>query len=163
VTVNANKNELFERYMSFLDTEEELNPVLCGYFSKVFTVLVGSKTKHVFSYIYSNPKYLDLLVRHSYQKSIAEVLIRLLNTQENLFFEDCGVGYAEVNSIRQSYVYKIIQKLSPAAPGGIEDHMNACSVLSDIADYKILYMEMLSSRAFEMYKEFLSSESDSTK
>ena len=66
MTVKANKNELFERYLSFLDTEEELNPVLCGYFSKVFTVLVSSKTKHVFSYVYSHPHVLDMLVRHSY-------------------------------------------------------------------------------------------------
>ena len=143
-TSSSNKFELFERYLSFLDTEEELNPVLCGYFSKLFTVLVGAKTKQVFSYIYTHPRVLDHLVRHSYQKSIAEVLIRLLNTQENLFFDDCGVSYTEVNSIRSCYVFKIIEKFSPAAPGGMEDHMNACSILSDVADYKVLYMDMLS-------------------
>lgn len=80
ITVKANKHELFERYLSFLETEEELNPVLCGYFSKVFTVLVGAKTKQVFSYVYTHTRVLDNLIRHSYQKSIAEVLIRLLNT-----------------------------------------------------------------------------------
>lgn len=80
ITIKANKHELFERYLSFLDAEEELNPVLCGYFSKVFTVLVGAKTKQVFSYVYTHTRVLDNLIRHSYQKSIAEVLIRLLNT-----------------------------------------------------------------------------------
>ena len=45
VRVKANKFELFERYLAFLETDEELNAVLCGYFSKVFTLLVGSKTK----------------------------------------------------------------------------------------------------------------------
>ena len=31
-----NKYELFERLLAFLDSKEELNPVLCGYFCKVF-------------------------------------------------------------------------------------------------------------------------------
>ncbi|MFS8160056.1 MAG: hypothetical protein ACMG6E_07565 [Candidatus Roizmanbacteria bacterium] len=50
-----NKYELFEKLISFLDTTEELNPVLCGYFCKLFQVLVGNKTKEVFTYIYNNP------------------------------------------------------------------------------------------------------------
>ena len=31
-----NKFYLFEKLLSFLDTEEELNPVLAGYFCKLF-------------------------------------------------------------------------------------------------------------------------------
>jgi hypothetical protein len=96
-----------------LETEEELNAVLSGYFSKVFTVLVSSKTKEVFSYVYTHTRVLDNLVRHSYQKSVSEVLIRLLNTQENLFSDSHEISYQDVNSIRSSYIYKIIEKLSP--------------------------------------------------
>ena len=32
----ANPNELFEKFLLFLDTDEELNPVLSGYFCKLF-------------------------------------------------------------------------------------------------------------------------------
>jgi hypothetical protein len=31
-----NKFELFENLLSFIDTDEELNPVLSGYFCKLF-------------------------------------------------------------------------------------------------------------------------------
>jgi hypothetical protein len=31
-----NKFELFEKLLSFIDTDEELNPVLSGYFCKLF-------------------------------------------------------------------------------------------------------------------------------
>lgn len=62
----SNKYELFEKLLSFLDTTEELNPVLCGYFCKVFSVLVGNKSKEVYAYVYTHPEVLDLLVRHSY-------------------------------------------------------------------------------------------------
>lgn len=107
-----------------MDTQEELNPVLCGYFCKVFGQLVSNKPKEVYTYVYTHPQVLDNLVRHSYQKSISEVLIRLLNTSENVFF-DGMIEYSEVNSIRCSFVYKIVQKMDPEAVGGMEDHLNA--------------------------------------
>jgi len=139
----SNKFELFERYLSFLSsTDQDLNEVLCGYFSKVFTVLVSAKTKEVFTYIYTHPVIFDHLLTHSYQKSISEILIRLLNTQENLFNEN-SIAYSEVNSIRTSYVHKLIQKFNNEEKG-LEEHMNVCQILCEIADYKVLYTEMLS-------------------
>jgi hypothetical protein len=51
----TNKYELFEKLVSFIDTDEELNPVLSGYFCKLFQVLVGNKPKEVFTYIYNHP------------------------------------------------------------------------------------------------------------
>lgn len=41
--------------------------------------------------------------------------------------------------------------------------MNACTILSEIADFKVLYSDMLSSRAIEMYKEYLDSDCQSSK
>lgn len=110
-----NKYELLEHFLSFIDTNEELNPVLCGYFAKLFQVLVSSHAKEVFIYVYSHPIVLDNLVRHSYQKSISDVLIRLMNTQENLFqgSEELSLTYADINSLRCSYVLKILMKLGP--------------------------------------------------
>lgn len=116
-----NKYFLFEKLLSFVDTEEELNPVLCGYFCKVFSVLVSNKPKEVFSYIYSNTQVLDNLVRHINQKSISEVLIRLLNTSENVLSGE-GLNSAEIDSIRQSFVYKIVNRFDPALD--MEDHIN---------------------------------------
>lgn len=110
-----NRYELLEHFLSFIDTEEELNPVLCGYFAKLFQVLVSSHAKEIFTYVYSHPIVLDNLVRHSYQKSISDVLIRLMNTQENLFqgSEEMILTYNDINTLRCSYVLKIIQKLAP--------------------------------------------------
>jgi hypothetical protein len=58
-------------------------------------------------------------------------------------------------------VHKIIEKLSPAS--SLEDQLNAQQILSDIADYKVLYLEMLSDKAFDNYREYLGSDSDSSK
>jgi hypothetical protein len=54
-TSPQNKYFLFERLLSFLETDEELNSVLAGYFSKLFLTLIQSKQKDVLSYVYSHP------------------------------------------------------------------------------------------------------------
>jgi SIT4 phosphatase-associated protein len=152
-----NKFELFEKLLSFLDTEDELNPVLCGYFCKLFQVLVGNKAKEVFNYIYNHPECLDLLVRHVYNKSISDVLIRLLNVQDTVLDE----GLENVDTIRQSFVFKVIEKLAPKH--SLEDHLNAQNLLSELADYKQIYLELTSSRSCALYKSYLSSECQSSK
>ena len=136
----------FEKLLSFIDTTDEINPVLSGYFCKLFQVLVGNKPREVFTYIYHHPEVLDNLVRHIYQKSISEVLIRVLNVSDNLF-ED---GYeANVEVIRQSYIYKIVEKLDPKYE--FEDHLNAQTLLSELVDYKQVYSELTSQRAVQLY------------
>ena len=80
---------------------------------------MGNKAKDVFNYIYNHPECLDLLVRHVYNKSISEVLIRLLNVQDTVLDE----GLENVDSIRQSFVFKVIEKLAPKH--SLEDHLNA--------------------------------------
>ena len=42
-----------------------------------------------------------------------------------------------IESIRQSFIYKIVQKLDPKY--GLEDHLNAQQILSELADYKPVY------------------------
>lgn len=124
-----NKFELFEKLLSFIDTDEEINPVLSGYFCKLFQVLVGNKPREVLNYIYNHPEVLENLVKHIYQKSISEVLIRVLNVSENILDDDNEVPLEE---IRQSFIFKVVGRLAPGF--GIEDHINAQSLLTEMAD-----------------------------
>jgi serine/threonine-protein phosphatase 6 regulatory subunit 3 len=91
---------LFEHLLTFLDTDEELNPVLAGYFCKLFQVLVGNKPKEVFGYVYAHPEVMERMVRHIYQKSISEVLIRLLNVSENILEGEAEISPADMDSLR---------------------------------------------------------------
>lgn len=68
---------------------------------------------------------LDRLVHHSAQKSIGDLLVRLLNPASDNLFDDETVILSEVASIRDSFIFKIVSKLGPDAPGGLEDHLNA--------------------------------------
>jgi hypothetical protein len=73
---------------------------------------------------------LDRLLEHVYQKSISELLIKILNLQEPLLGEDL------INKQHQ-IVEALVDKLGPTNTE--EDNMNASSVLSDVLDAKDYY------------------------
>ena len=129
----SNKYEVFEKLLSFLDSEQELNAVLSGYFCKVFQVLVLNKPREVFTYIYSHPEVLGKFAHHIGNKSVSEVLIRILNVSDNVF--ESSFETSNLESIRESFIYKIVNKLS-CQNDSFEDHLNAQSLLSEIVEYK---------------------------
>jgi hypothetical protein len=51
--VEENKYQLLDRLFSFLRQEEELNPVLSGYFCKLVSLLISRKQKQLIPYIFS--------------------------------------------------------------------------------------------------------------
>ena len=113
-----------------METPEEVNAVLAGYFSKLVLVLVSNKAQEVYRYVYSHPRVLDSMVNHLYQKSVAEVLQKLLNTSESLADDDSSSAASGgslsgdfIDTIRQSFVYKIVQRMCEA--GDIEVNLNA--------------------------------------
>ena len=121
-------------------------------------MLIGNKPKEVFQYIYNHTEVIDNMVRHVYQKSISEVLIRILNISDNLFEDHI---LSAVESIRKSFIHKIVLKFDPKFT--VEDHMNAASLLSELVEYKQVYLELVSQRNLDIIKEFLKSESESSK
>lgn len=92
---------------------------------------MSNKTKEVFTYVYNHPQTLEMLVKHLYNKSISEVLIRLLNVSDNVFEEGNEVN---AEQIRQSFIYKVVEKLNPKFT--FEDHLNSQGLLSELVDFK---------------------------
>lgn len=84
-TLPANRFFLFERLLSFIEQDGELNSVLAGYFSKLFLILVQSKQKEVYSYVYAHPQVFENLVKHLYSKSISEILQKLLANTPSIY------------------------------------------------------------------------------
>jgi len=70
----SNKFELFEEFLSFLDSDSDLNSVLSAYWANLFRVLVGSNARDVFQYIFTHQEVISKLVKHIYQPSICEVV-----------------------------------------------------------------------------------------
>ena len=77
---------LLDRLFKFLQTEEELNDVLSGYFEKLVISLRKRKEQQFIKYIFGEAnKNLDSLVTHVYNTSIAEVLKNMLSVTASNF------------------------------------------------------------------------------
>lgn len=85
-----NKYALLDRLMRLIRQKETpLNPVLAGYFSKLLCQLCTRKDKQLVPYVFAaDCDVIDCLLYHSYQRSISEVLFKLLNINDTYFDED---------------------------------------------------------------------------
>ena len=52
-------------------------------------------------------------------------MCRLLNVSENLFDDSNELSVRDMDSVRQSFIFKILQRLAPSHGGNYEDHLNA--------------------------------------
>lgn len=76
----APKRPIIEILFDFVKTEKELNPVLCGYFCKLVNALINSNRKlfNIYAFLQAN-EVVSSLIKHVYNRSIAELVIKILN------------------------------------------------------------------------------------
>ena len=74
-----NRIELLDYLLSFLETENELNYVLTGYFCKFLSALLSYKPNNLIVYLFiERSDILEKFVFHSYRKSLSNFLSKLL-------------------------------------------------------------------------------------
>ena len=74
------KFPILEQLLSILD-ESEINPVLAGYFFKVFEVLIAKNQYNLLLYIFNFNEHLEKLYKHSYNDYIAEILKKIVSNE----------------------------------------------------------------------------------
>ena len=58
--------------------EEELNPLLCGYFSKLMTNLLNFNKKQFHRYVFNTPNLMTQIISYMSNKSISEFITKIL-------------------------------------------------------------------------------------
>lgn len=89
---------LLDRLFKFIESESEdqVNPVLAGYFSKVVQLLINRKQKQIVPYIIGDEnQVVEKLLKHVYSRSVAEVIHRILHITESNFEEDISSKIAK--------------------------------------------------------------------
>jgi len=71
-------NMLLEKLFSFLSHTPPLNPVLSGYFSKVFNSLLEKHKEKLLDYLFLHKEYINNMIKHVYNTSIANNLSTLI-------------------------------------------------------------------------------------
>lgn len=131
------KYMLLDRLFKFIRTDETpLNPVLSGYFFRLVNLLIMRKQKQLVPYIFGDDSdVIDYLLKHVYQKSVSEVLNKLLNIL-GINFDDEMV--AKIQEKKQRILNDLIDKLgSPDCND--EEAMNITFILFDIMEQKTFF------------------------
>jgi peroxiredoxin family protein len=126
----------------FIRQQEELNPVLSGYFSKLVSLLISRKQKFLIPYIFApESDIIEHLVRHVGQKSISEILNKLLTQIDQDFMQE------KIQQKQQSVVEKLIDHLG--ADKDEENNLNACAILQDMFEIKEFFNILVRKDNFE--------------
>lgn len=165
------KYDLLDLLFSFIlrsdsKKSEQINAVLSGYLQKVVLVLLNYKQKEVMNYIYNKEGLMDKLLEHVYDKSICDIIIKVLNisnqttqTNNNSVNNDSGeifrsprcnvsqreesVNYStNYEASRNEIINKLIDKLIRAKE--VEEYWNTSAILCEMAKFSQLF-EFLSS------------------
>ena len=131
----GNKFILLERLFKFIQTDEELNPVLAGYFCKLVSLLISRKQKQLFPFIFApESTVIEDLMKHVYQKSISEILNKLLTLVDTDHEPEI---FAEIKAKQQMAVGTLIESLGPEKSE--EHNLNACTIIQDMFEIKDFY------------------------
>lgn len=137
-----NKYLLLDRLFKFLRDEDELNPVLSGYFSKLVSLLISRKQKFLIPYIFApESDIIDLMVKHVGQKSISEILNKLMTQIDQDFMQE------EIQQKQQSVVEKLINHLGQDMDE--ENNLNACAIIQDMFETKEFFNILVKKENFE--------------
>ena len=138
---------LLDRLMKFIRPKEKnLNAVLSGYFSKLMTLLLTRKQKSLLPYIFAEGSdIVDCILNHVYQKSISELVSKLLNIQEDSVKLGNAALVPEVKKAQRYILNSLVDKLGPNDTTE-EDNLNASSILQDALETKE-YFSIVSQRA----------------
>lgn len=91
---NGQTLDLLDQFFEFLtsckgeESDDKLNAIQSGYFKRIFNVLLNHSPAQLFAYVYSDKSAISLLLKHMYQDSICEVLIKIMNFSNNSFLQE---------------------------------------------------------------------------
>lgn len=121
---------LLDRLFKFIESEDQLNEVLAGYFEKLVISLRKRKEQQFIKYIFGEKnENLDKLVEHVYNNSIAEVLKNMLSVTASNFDPDFQQVIKEKKT---SLMFQLIDRLTSEYP--YHTNLAASMIIMDLMD-----------------------------
>nr|XP_004672728.2 serine/threonine-protein phosphatase 6 regulatory subunit 1 isoform X2 [Jaculus jaculus]XP_044989653.1 serine/threonine-protein phosphatase 6 regulatory subunit 1 isoform X1 [Jaculus jaculus] len=117
---------LLNRLYGFLQSGDNLNPLLASFFSKVMGILINRKTDQLVSFLRKKDDFVDLLLRHIGTSAIMDLLLRLLTCVERPQLRQDVFNWLNEEKI----VQRLIEQIHPSKDDN--QHSNASQSLCDI-------------------------------
>jgi hypothetical protein len=109
--------EMLDYFLSFLSEDSELNYVLCGYFSSLMNNLLNINYISIINYLFKKRKnILKRFVYHSYRKSIAETLCKIIKFDDKFIEENIDIkndvnDFNQLSQIRKEIIQNIFENI----------------------------------------------------
>lgn len=132
----ALKRKTIDVLFDFVRSESELNPVLCGYFCKLVNTLITSQRKNFNLFAFdSSTQVISSLINHVYNRSIADLLIKILNQDViRSDYKDEVLSFIIINDeLKEQVLCQIIDQIQSE---DLEAKLNASLVLRELIDAK---------------------------
>jgi len=127
------KSGLLEKLFSFLDTKDELNPMLAGYFFKAFSGISNLCKDELLEYLFEFTNHIDNMIKHVDNRSISATLRSILGYTKN----------NESNKKKEEVVKKLVEALESVK--NQEAAMNISWIIGKVIAEKE-YLEYLMSK-----------------
>lgn len=151
--VEVDRFDLLHRLFAFLDTRETpLNAVLAGYFSKLVSQLVNNQSKQILPFLFQSQHgdaIFDNLLFHQYQRSISEVLRKLMFVSDHQIDDDLQDAIKEK---KQKVTLALIEKMSADLTD--EDNLNAQQMIVDLLENKSFFYTVARRATVQKLSEF---------
>ncbi|MEE6482999.1 hypothetical protein FKM82_013397 [Ascaphus truei] len=117
---------LLKRLYGFLQNNENLNPLLASFFSKVMGILINRKTEQIVAFLRKKDDFVSLLLQHIGTSAIMDLLLRLLTCVEQPQLRQDVFNWLNEEKI----VQRLIEMIHPLKDDN--QHSNASQSLCDI-------------------------------
>lgn len=133
---DSNKHDLIDYLTKFIDTDEEINDVLAGYFARLCNLLIQKRGEEMALYFYSNKQKLLRFADHSYSKSISEIAVKILDINiDKLDFDK-----AVITQTRVEFLERLLTKLKEGRPEVLTEYsLNIFQIFNDLTYKKAMY------------------------
>ncbi|KAM3923293.1 serine/threonine-protein phosphatase 6 regulatory subunit 1 isoform 2-T2 [Leptodactylus fuscus] len=117
---------LLKRLYGFLQNDDDLNPLLASFFSKVMGILINRKTEQIIAFLRKKDDFVNLLLRHIGTSAIMDLLLRLLTCVEQPQLRQDVFNWLNEEKI----VQRLIDMIHPSKDDN--QHSNASQSLCDV-------------------------------
>ena len=145
------KIELLDYFFSFLNDNSELNYVLCGYFSSLMLNLLNMNSIKIIKYLFLKRKdILKRFVYHSYRKSIAEILCKIIKYEDKFIPEyldnenNNDYDEKEFSLIRLEIINDIFEKIDINMNS--ENLFSLSFIINDLTENKKIFESIVNNK-----------------
>jgi len=119
------ETKLLELLYSFLEKDNDLNPLLASFVSKTWSLLVVKRTEAAFTFLSNKESFVPLIVRHLQVSAISDLLLKMITGIEDSDARDSVLSWLSGKSL----IPQLVNLLNSSS---IDCQVNAAQVLCDL-------------------------------